>query len=200
MSDDSAFGLLASARSATPPCEVVDLRAHLLRAANDVGDVDSATETLLIEIEDAEGRIGIGEADTASVAALALVLMDDVHLWCRGMQSVVLGRDPVQMAGIWDDLAHATFLAGPSGVARHALAAVDIALHDLAGKQLGRPVFHLLGGARQPQITPYATCYAGPVGERGLSEMLETTLDLLSRATEARLSRGQDGSALRRCR
>jgi len=182
MSDDYDFGLPASAARATPPCEVVDLRAHLLRATNDVGDVDSATETLLIEIEDADGRVGIGEADTASAAALALVLMDDVHLWCRGLRSAVLGRDPVQMTAIWHDLARATFLAGPSGVARHALAAVDIALHDLAGKQLGRPVFHLLGGARQPRITPYATCYAGPVGERSLSDMLEATLELLERA------------------
>ena len=182
MNDDYDFGLPAGAVLPTPPCEIVDLRAHLLRATNDLGDVDSATETLLIEIEDADGHVGIGEADTASAAALALVLMDDVHLWCRGMRSVVLGRDPIQMAGIWDDLARATFLAGPSGVARHALAAVDIALHDLAGKQLGRPTFHLLGGARQPHITPYATCYAGPVGERSLSEMLEATLDLLERA------------------
>jgi L-rhamnonate dehydratase len=182
MSDDRDPSSLASIVTAISHCEVVDLRAHVLRANNDVADVDSSTETLLIEIEDAAGRVGIGEADTASSAARALVLMDDVHLWCRGLRGVVLGRDPVQMGGIWDDLAHATFLAGPSGVARHALAAVDIALHDLAGKQLGRPVFHLLGGARQPQITPYATCYPGPVGDRGLPEMLEATLELLERA------------------
>jgi L-rhamnonate dehydratase len=182
MSDDYDFGLNAGSVLPTPPSEIVELRARLLRANNDVGDVDSATETLLIEIVDADGRVGIGEADTASAAALALVLMDDVHLWCRGMRSVVLGRDPIQIAGIWDDLAQATFIAGPSGVARHALAAVDIALHDLAGKQLGRPTYHLLGGARRPQITPYATCYAGPVGERSLPEMMNVTLDLLERA------------------
>ena len=182
MNDDYDFGLISNGVGASSPCEVVDLRAHVLRAGNDVKDVDGSTETLLIEIEDAAGRIGIGEADTASAAARALILMDDVHLWCRGLRSTVLGSDPVQVGGIWDDLARATFLAGPSGIARHALAAVDIALHDLAGKQLGRPAFHLLGGARQPRITPYATCYAGAVGERSLSEMLEATLELLERA------------------
>jgi L-rhamnonate dehydratase len=163
-------------------CEIVDVRAHVLRAHNDVTDVDGATETLLVELEDAAGRIGIGEADTASAVARALVLMDDVHLWCRGLRNTLLALDPVQIGAIWDALAESTFLAGPSGVARHALAAVDIALHDLAGKQLGRPTYHLLGGARRPHITPYATCYSGPVGERTLHEMVEATCELLEQA------------------
>ena len=33
----------------------------------------------------------------------------------------------------------------------NAMSAVDIALHDLAGKQLGKPIWQLLGGARQQE-------------------------------------------------
>ena len=44
-----------------------------------------------------------------------------------------------------------------------ALSAVDIALHDLAGKQLGKPVYALLGGARCEKIRPYATIYPGDI-------------------------------------
>jgi L-rhamnonate dehydratase len=182
MNDGTSVELKRGADGSAAACEIADVRAHVLRAHNDVTDVDGATETLLVEIQDAAGRVGIGEADTASAVAHALVLMDDVHFWCRGMRNTLLGRDPVQIGAIWDIVAEATFLAGPSGVARHALAAVDIALHDLAGKQLGRPAYHLLGGARRPHITPYATCYSGPVGERTLHEMVEATCELLEHA------------------
>ena len=182
MSDDLAFVLTSHTDNDGLTCPVVDVRAHVLRSSNDITDVDGSTETLLVEVEDAEGRVGIGEADTASAAARALVLMDDAHLWCRGLRNTLIGADPVQVGATWDALAQATFLAGPSGIARHALAAVDIALYDLAGKQLRRPAFHLLGGARRPHLTPYATCYAGPVGERTLSEMLEATCGLLEQA------------------
>jgi L-alanine-DL-glutamate epimerase-like enolase superfamily enzyme len=35
--------------------------------------------------------------------------------------------------------------------------ALDIALHDLRGKALGKPCFELLGGAQRKAITPYAS-------------------------------------------
>jgi L-alanine-DL-glutamate epimerase-like enolase superfamily enzyme len=177
--NDELGGLL---NWSSPPCEVVDVRAHVLRGGMNLADLDGATETLLVEVEDAEGRVGIGEADTASDAARAIVLMDDVHLLCRGLRNTLLGCDPIELRSNWHRLADATFLAGPSGVARHAIAAVDVALHDLAGKQLGRPVYQLLGGALRRAITPYATCYAGTVGERSLHEMLDATCVLLDRA------------------
>ncbi len=43
------------------------------------------------------------------------------------------------------------------------MSAIDIALWDLAGKQLGLPVYKLLGGARTDRIRPYATCYPGDI-------------------------------------
>ena len=60
-----------------------------------------------------------------------------------------------------DELYQATIYHGRRGLGVHALSAVDVALHDLAGKQLGRPVYQLLGGARREAISPYATIYAG---------------------------------------
>ena len=40
------------------------------------------------------------------------------------------------------------------------MSAVDIALHDLAGKQLGKPIWQL-GGARQQGARPCVTVYPG---------------------------------------
>ena len=39
----------------------------------------------------------------------------------------------------------------------HAIGALDMALHDLRGKALGKPCYEMLGGAVKQSITPYAS-------------------------------------------
>ena len=161
------------------------MRATVLRSGSDPEDLDSSSETLLLEVEDVEGRVGIGEADTASRAGAALVDMEDVHRWNGSFRGVLLGADPFATAELWARMAERTSYAGPSGIARHTLAGLDIALHDLAGKQLGRPAFHLLGGARREYLSPYATAYAGAARDRPLGELMESSRQLLERALAA---------------
>jgi L-alanine-DL-glutamate epimerase-like enolase superfamily enzyme len=164
---------------------IADVRATVLRSGSDPEDLDSSSETLLLEVEDVEGRVGIGEADTASRAGAALVDMEDVHRWNGSFRGVLLGADPFATAELWARMAERTSYAGPSGIARHTLAGLDIALHDLAGKQLGRPAFHLLGGARREFLSPYATVYAGAARDRPLGELMERSRQLLERALAA---------------
>jgi L-alanine-DL-glutamate epimerase-like enolase superfamily enzyme len=66
----------------------------------------------------------------------------------------------------------------------HALSAVDIALHDLVGHQLGRPVWQLLGGARHERLSPYATVYPGGPEGRRLSELEHESMRLIDVALE----------------
>jgi L-rhamnonate dehydratase len=164
---------------------IADVRATVLRSGSDPEDLDSSSETLLLEVEDVEGRVGIGEADTASRAGAALIDMEDVHRWNGSFRGVLLGADPFTIAELWARMAERTSYAGPSGIARHTLAGLDIALHDLAGKQLGRPAFQLLGGARREFLSPYATVYAGAARGRSLGELMERSRRLLERALAA---------------
>lgn len=164
---------------------IADVRATVLRSGSDPEDLDSSSETLLLEVEDVEGRVGIGEADTASRAGAALVDMEDVHRWNGSFRGVLLGADPFTTPELWARMAERTSYAGPSGIARHTLAGLDIALHDLAGKQLGRPAFQLLGGARREFLSPYATVYAGAARDRPLGELMERSRQLLVRALAA---------------
>jgi L-rhamnonate dehydratase len=166
----------------SPEVPITDVRATRLVTAFDADDLDASNHTVLVEIEDAEGRTGIGEADSSSAAAHAVVSMQDEQRWNWGLRSALLGEDPVQIGALWDKLATVTAYQGPSGISRHALAAVDIALHDLAGKQLRRPAFHLLGGARRTHLRPYATIYAGATGDRSLAAMMDVTLGLMTKA------------------
>ncbi|MGD9858358.1 MAG: mandelate racemase/muconate lactonizing enzyme family protein [Planctomycetaceae bacterium] len=60
----------------------------------------------------------------------------------RHMIPSLVGRDPLNREGCWNALWSRVFPLAPG-----ALAAIDIALWDLLGKQAGLPVYQLLGGA-----------------------------------------------------
>lgn len=164
---------------------IADVEAIALRApSSDPGDLDSSSETIVVRLTDDEGRQGIGEADAAASVVRELVLMADVHAWSRGLASVLTGRDPFRIRSLHAELYATTIWHGRRGLGLHALSAVDVALHDLVGKQLERPVVDLLGGAVRDEARPYATIYQGAVGNRTLEQMMAATGALFQRALE----------------
>ena len=101
----------------------------------------------------------------------------------------LIGEDVFEIERLWDMLFRLTKPYGSSGLAACAVSALDLALWDLKGKLLGKPVYELLGGPRKDRIFCYATgnaadrhlelgfkatklpCLFGPAdGERGLDE------------------------------
>jgi len=153
------------------PSLITHVEAIPLRVARSGEDLDGANDTVVVRVTDADGRTGIGEADAPARAVASLVLRDDAHAWSRGVAGVLVGRDPVEVGARWDELAAATVYDGNAGLSRHALAAVDIALHDLAGKQLERPAHALLGGARRERLAVYATLYRAASGYASAAEL-----------------------------
>jgi L-alanine-DL-glutamate epimerase-like enolase superfamily enzyme len=126
-----------------------------------VDALDSTAETVLVILTDAEGRQGVGEADAPPLVVKAYMEMPTGHLWSQGLQAMLVGADPIERTAIWERLYQATIYAGRRGLGIHALSAIDLALHDLAGKQLDLPVWRLMGGARRARLTPYCTIYPG---------------------------------------
>jgi L-alanine-DL-glutamate epimerase-like enolase superfamily enzyme len=164
---------------------IAEVEAIPLRAPGvDPADLDSSRETIVVRITDEDGLAGIGEADAPIGAVRELVLMDDVFAWSRGLRSALLGADPFEIAALNRRLYEETIYHGRRGLGLHALSAVDVALHDLVGKQLGRPAYQLLGGARREAITPYATVWAGGVKGRSLDELMEEIAGQFRRALE----------------
>jgi L-rhamnonate dehydratase len=149
--------------------EVIALRAP----AVDPSDLDGSRETVVVRVVDDAGRTGIGEADAPIGAVRELVLQDDVFAWSRGLRNALLGADPFEITALSRRLYQETIYHGRRGLGIHALSAVDIALYDLVGKQLKRPAYQLLGGARREAITPYATIWPGGVKGRTLEQMME---------------------------
>src|SRR6266508_6734106 len=138
-------------------CPIARIDAFALRSRTDAREFDPSLETLVVCIIDEEGRVGVGEADGPAGALHELVTMTGSHGWSAGLAEVLVGADPFAVRALYRRLYTSTITHALRGLGVHALSAIDIALHDLAGKQVGRPVYQLLGGAVRERIKPYAT-------------------------------------------
>jgi len=73
------------------------------------------------------------------------------------VKPVLLGKDPAFPRRIRADLWKALEYQGVGGVAQFAIAAVDIAIWDILGKQAGLPVYKMLGAFRE-RMPVYSMC------------------------------------------
>jgi L-rhamnonate dehydratase len=73
------------------------------------------------------------------------------------LTKLLLGRDPFDVERTWDILWRSTMSYGRMGIAMHAISGVDLALWDLIGKALDRPVYKLIGGETKARIPAYCT-------------------------------------------
>jgi L-alanine-DL-glutamate epimerase-like enolase superfamily enzyme len=112
----------------------------------------------------------------------AFLEMPTAHVWSQNAGRVLVGADPLERHALWERLYEATLYPGRRGLGIHALSAVDIALHDLAARQIGAPVYKLLGGARRDYLTPYATIFPGMPQGRTLNQLLDLTFEQFATA------------------
>ena len=100
-----------------------------------------------VKILTEDGLYGIGEA-SLSGRSLAVVQALE-HL-----KPLLVGQDATRIEHLWQDIFRGTFWRG-GPVLQSALAGIDIALWDLAGKALGVPTYRLLGGAARERVLAY---------------------------------------------
>ena len=129
----------------------------LLDPAYDVGSTSSAQDDIVVEIHTDEGLSGIGESDVNPWIARACIQAPGTHTMGRGLSEMLIGADPMNVEALWERMYVGSAMNGRRGAVIHAMGALDIALHDLRGKALGKPCYELLGGAARPFITPYAS-------------------------------------------
>ncbi len=96
-----------------------------------------------------EGLVGLGETFMGPIAVEAYL-----H---ETVAPKLLGRDPGHIEAIGRDLQGYLGWRG-TGVETRGNSAVDLALWDLLGKALNRPVVELIGGRTRPSIRVYNTC------------------------------------------
>ncbi len=111
---------------------------------------------LTCEVETQDGTIGIGNAALAPTLVKAAI--DDWYA------PLVIGEDPFDYAYIWEKMYRRSHAWGRKGIGMIAMSAIDIAIWDLMGKLVGKPVFKLLGGRTKEKIPVYySKLYSGPI-------------------------------------
>lgn len=103
---------------------------------------------VFVEVETDVGIVGLGEA---TLEGRELTIMG--HL--EDLKRVLVGADATSISGVRRLLTRDPFWVG-GYVAGTGLAAVEIALWDIMGKQLGQPVWRLLGGRVHGRMPVYA--------------------------------------------
>ena len=139
--------------------EVIELRVPGWKGLTFDGSYDNC----LIVVHTDEGVQGIAEVDSVPAVIRAVIEAPRSHTHAMGLKSVLIGADPENVEGLWEEMYDATSYYGRRGVVIHAISAVDIALWDLRGKVRGTPVSTLLGQPQRDRVLAYGTVY--PLGE-----------------------------------
>ena len=114
-------------------------------------------DTLLLRVHTDEGIVGLGTTDCEPSVARAAIHAVDVRGITRGLRSLVLGQDPTEVVPLWHRMLAGAARCGRDGVIMHAIAAVDMALWDIAAQARGVPLYRALGGAFRERVRAYAT-------------------------------------------
>lgn len=108
-------------------------------------------KSAFVRIDTEDGLFGIGEASPMHGGHASLAVI------AREMAPELVGQDVFDHAVLIDRLLHKCIKLGPEGIVTGALAAIDIAMWDLKGKALQKPLYKLLGGAWTKTLPCYSS-------------------------------------------
>lgn len=146
--------------------KITDVEAIYVRSQYVKKQCDSGQDALIVRVHTDEGISGIGEVDSAPLAAQGIILGPYSHSVTSGLKRLLIGEDPFETEYLWDKMFRQNIYAGRFGVGIHAMSGIDIALWDIKGKKLGMPIWKLLGGGFGKSIRCYASVLFEETPER----------------------------------
>ena len=98
----------------------------------------------IVTVETDQGITGIGEGGTPDTV--------------KALAGLLIGEDASRIEHLWQLMYRGHFYP-PGREKLHALGALDLALWDIRGKALGRPVHQLFGGLTREHVQCYSTAF-----------------------------------------
>ncbi|PSW16097.1 mandelate racemase/muconate lactonizing enzyme family protein [Photobacterium rosenbergii] len=138
--------------------KIIDVKPHAISVPLDTpfyfsqGWVHNRS-AMIIEVITDEGVTGYGEALCHGLQSPQIAASIVEHTF----KPLLLGRSPFDVEVLWEEMYNTTRPFGQAGAAVNAISGVDIALWDVIGKSLKKPIHQLIGGAFRKEVTPYAT-------------------------------------------
>jgi len=143
--------------------KITDIETIELRVPGWQGDsFDGSYDNCLVVVHTDENITGIAEVDSVPSVIRAIIDAPRSHTHAMGLKAILAGEEPHDVELLWDRMYDLTSYYGRRGAVIHAISAVDIALWDIRGKVLGKPLSELLGNKRRERILAYGTVY--PLG------------------------------------
>jgi 2-dehydro-3-deoxyphosphogalactonate aldolase len=112
---------------------------------------------IFLKLETDGGLEGLGEAYVATVSP---------HIVARMIEDVVArhvaGREPFHIEATWRDVYASGYASRPDPTLVGVLSGIEMAMWDIVGKAVGKPVHELLGGRVRERLRAYSYLYAEP--------------------------------------
>ena len=124
--------------------EAIPIRVPLIKPIVMSHITVAHSDNVLVKITTDDGAIGWGEGVEAT--DLTGETQESIAAAVGFLGERIIGKDPLARTALWTEMAAAMY--GNDTAA----GAIDIALHDLAGKVLGVPVVQLLGGPSRDRV------------------------------------------------
>ena len=141
--------------------KITQVEAIVLRLPQINEAADGTQDTCLVRVDTDAGISGWGEVDSCPDAVKAVIDAPMSHSNCSGLARLIFGLDPLAI-----DVCNRRMLAGANyyasgGLAIHAMAGIDMALWDIAGKAANQPICQLLGGPFRTRMRAYSSVLFG---------------------------------------
>jgi len=147
------------------------------------GDALDIRERVIVTLTAEDGTVALGEASPLPFFTGETVEIIEIQLR-RHLLPLLIGRSAFELTAILTDLDR-----WPENTS--AKAAIDIALHDLQGKLIGRPVVDLLGGPVRDRVP-----ITFPIGIDPVAEAVAKAEDAVARGIRTlKLKIGRDPAA-----
>src|SRR5262249_62238037 len=95
---------------------------------------DGSQETLVVRVHTDTGLTGLGEVDSSSLVAKAIIEAPLSHKICRGLAECVLGQDPFEIDRLVHRMYEGSIFFGRPGAAIQAVGGIEVAPGDSAGQ------------------------------------------------------------------
>jgi len=131
---------------------------------------------VLVQVATDDGRVGVGECIARRTPEVTATIVD------RLLAPLVVGRDPWDAEGLWDEMLALLRRWGHSrGFVVEAMSGIDIALWDILARSVDKPLYKFLGGAGRERVA----CYVSKVYFDEIPKMAEEARAQVARGFRA---------------
>ena len=131
--------------------KITDIKAFVVEPPGPAFGSTMDRHWTFVRIDTDEGISGWGEA-TSSPRRGSFLTAQAV----LAMKEALVGEDPVNIEPLWHKLYRRYTYMGSRGLPTTAISGIDIALWDIKGKALGKPIYDLIGGKFRDEVRLYA--------------------------------------------